>query len=135
MAIWNEMTFTKMWIIIAIIVAVGFGEYWANVQTAHAQDPTLSPIELIAGGPHTSCHISTGQYCLATDGLWFSANGTTWAQIGAAAVVLPATLISQAGVCITGYNATTGAWTTSPCVNTVNTKSGTATINATTTLQ
>jgi hypothetical protein len=117
------------------ILSLAAGMIILNHTTVKAQNPSLTPFQVIAGGPHTSCNIATGEYCLGTDGLWFSANGTSWAQIGAAAVVLPATLVSQAGVCITGYNATTGAWTTSPCVNTVNTKSGTATISATTTLQ
>jgi hypothetical protein len=124
--------------ILTAIIAIPLFTMWIahSLPQAHAQDPAQSPMEITAGGAHTLCHLATGQYCLATDGLWFSANGTSWAQIGAsAAPVLPASITAAVGLCLTGYSASTGQWTTSPCVNTVNGKSGTAAITATTTLQ
>jgi hypothetical protein len=52
-----------------------------------AQNPALTPFQVVAGGVHTLCDIATGEYCLATDGIWYSPNGTSWTQIGGSAGV------------------------------------------------
>ena len=62
----------------AILVAV----VWQPSQVAKAQNPALTPFQIVAGGAHTLCNIATGEYCFGTDGIWYSANGTTWTQIG-----------------------------------------------------
>ena len=54
------------------------------------------------------------------DGAYVSANGAAYFRVTTGATaVLPQTIAATSGVCLTGYNATTGEWTTGACLSTI----------------
>lgn len=58
----------------------------AGVFIGRAQTTTSSPSQIsgaVNPGPHTSCTVTanTTQICFASDGLWFSANGSAYVQV------------------------------------------------------
>lgn len=117
----------RNWFGLAMCLAA-FSAPW--VIGTRAQTPVPAQFS-VSAATHTTCNPTVGatSYCFASDGLWVSANGGAFTQIGAAVVT---------GV--TSFNGRTGAVVPvasdyPDAVTSVNGKTGAVVLGATTTVQ
>ena len=103
--------------VVAICLVGGVGEL------LHSQSSlTVQPGSTLASCPSPVSGSKAMIFCNVAgdgsnpDGAYLSANGSAYVRINSTTGVLPQSVTATAGQCLTGYNATTGAFTTGACL-------------------
>ena len=119
----------KQFAVVIILIAVV--SFFVGHSHVHAQT-TTTPLAITVAGVHTSClpaATGTTTFCFASDGLWQSLNGAAYTQLGGVGPAGPAGATGPMGPAgATGPAGPAGG------VTSVNGKTGTVVLSATTSL-